>query len=471
MSFKEVGERFWQWLKDIGVEISPKIALHDYRSQGQGRGVIAVEDIAKGETLFTIPREAVMSVDNDSQFESLVAEKDFGPWINLIAYMMTIDQSANWKPYFDVLPTQFNTPMFWDETETGQLLKGSAVVDKIGKSEAEEQYKAALEPFFASNPQLAGEKSVESFHRMGSLIMSYSFDVFAKPENQDGKKTSNGEDSDDEEEEEEELSVKAMVPLADMLNAHTRLCNANLCHDDKNHKVLEMRAIKDIPKGEQVYNTYGELPNSDLLRRYGYAEAGGTEFDVVEVSTETMGRAIVDLKLSSSEKVKQAISQLESMADEDVLPFYDDAYDVPVSGEPDLTNLVVLSLLEVLATQDNSSLPSMKKLVKNAIRTAEEAQLTESARNIWTRAVELRLQDYQSDLVEEAKSDPNVSPKDDVIVEKNAMCREVLLGEIRILLRTAEWANGVDVIPVEKLLKDKRKGEESKESRKKSKKN
>lgn len=40
---------------DLKYEISPKIAIHDYRSDHQGRGVIASEDIEEDEVLFKIP--------------------------------------------------------------------------------------------------------------------------------------------------------------------------------------------------------------------------------------------------------------------------------------------------------------------------------------------------------------------------------------------------------------------------------
>lgn len=49
----------------------------------------------------------------------------------------------------------------------------------------------------------------------------------------------------------------------------------------------EMRSIKPIAKDEQIYNTYGNLPNADLLRRYGYVIPGSRD-DIVEISVETI---------------------------------------------------------------------------------------------------------------------------------------------------------------------------------------
>lgn len=47
-----------------------------------------------------------------------------------------------------------------------------------------------------------------------------------------------------------------------------------------------MKAIKPISEGEEIFNDYGNLPRSDLLRRYGYIADSYKKFDVVEVSLE-----------------------------------------------------------------------------------------------------------------------------------------------------------------------------------------
>jgi SET domain-containing protein 6 len=46
---------------------------------------------------------------------------------------------------------------------------------------------------------------------------------------------------------------------------------------------LVMKALGDIPSGAEIFNTYGLLPRSDLLRRYGYITDGYAEYDVVDI--------------------------------------------------------------------------------------------------------------------------------------------------------------------------------------------
>lgn len=333
--FAKQTEAFVSWLKARGYEISPKISIHDYRTQQQGRGVIAVEDIKEGDVLFHIPRSAVLAVDTvdakkTPQIAAFFAKtpeiKELGTWLTHILYMMVRgprkgsnsavgEEELEFKPYYDVLPTEFSTLMYWDSDEASKLLKGSTVLQRIGKEDAEESYNSSLKPIFEKYPEFFKDidTSIEAFHRMGTLTMSYSFDVDkisegskkeqeAEEEHEDHEEAempnSNDEQQEEgdeeehqmeevevevDEDEDEDHTTKAMVPLADILNAHTRLCNANLFNEPE---FLEMRAIKDIPKGEQVYNTYGDLPNSDLLRRYGYVETGGNAYDVAEVSIQ-----------------------------------------------------------------------------------------------------------------------------------------------------------------------------------------
>lgn len=462
MSFEAENKQFVDWLKANGVDLSPKIALHDYRAEGQGRGVIAAEDIGKDEVLFTIPRNSLLAVDNDESFSQLVSdENDFGTWLNLMAYMMVVSESSRWKPYYNMLPKSFNTPMFWSDEQVN-MLQGSALKDKIGKEEAEEQYNQNIKPFLEANrnkfaAQSGFENTLDTFHRMGSIIMSYSFDV----------KEKNAKEDTYSDEEEEEPYIKAMVPMADMLNAHTRLHNAHLCHTDDNI-VLEMRSTKKIPKGTQIYNTYGELPNSDLLRRYGYVESGGTEFDVVEVPTSLIAKTIQDLGYGQTEQLLADLEQDEANI------FYDDGYDISISGEPDLPALVILMYLQIAASHTPETLPSNKKLFKTIVKACEDDQLTHEARAIWQATLENRLKDYPPHLVEQAKSDLDPEPKDDVIVDPKQMCNEVLLGEIRILFRSIKWAEeAAELISTDSLLKsitNKRQTENTNSSNKKQKK-
>ena len=63
-----------------------------------------------------------------------------------------------------------------------------------------------------------------------------------------------------------------------------RLADAYQAYLIQNQASLTMIALKDIKAGEQIYNDFGELPRSDLLRRYGYVTDRYKKWDVVEIS-------------------------------------------------------------------------------------------------------------------------------------------------------------------------------------------
>lgn len=145
---------------------------------------------------------------------------------------------SNWAPYFRVLPTRFDTLMFWSQAEL-QELQASAIVDKIGKQAADESILESIAPIVRANPSLfppvngiqsyEGEAGtavlLELAHTMGSLIMAYAFDI-EKTENDDDEPE--GEDENYMTDDEEEQLSKGMVPLADLLNADADRNNVSI---------------------------------------------------------------------------------------------------------------------------------------------------------------------------------------------------------------------------------------------------
>lgn len=192
---------------------------------------VAAADIAEDEVLFTIPRSSLLTVNNSTLPAKIPNEiQELDPWLSLILVMLyeyLQGENSSWKPYFDILPTEFNTLMFWSDSELAEL-QASAVAGKIGKESAEASFRDRLLPivgqhadiFFHSGSQrFSNDVLVSSMHRMGSLIMAYAFDIErdSAPENIDEEGYAS--------EEEEEALPKGMVPMADMLNADADRCN------------------------------------------------------------------------------------------------------------------------------------------------------------------------------------------------------------------------------------------------------
>ncbi|PSR99044.1 hypothetical protein PHLCEN_2v4201 [Hermanssonia centrifuga] len=333
---------------------------------GHGRGAIALRDIPEGHTLFTIPRDLTLST-RTSALPSLLGNvewKRFGldvGWAGLILCMLWEEAQgplSKWSGYISVLPSEFDTPMFWSLTELEEL-KGTAVVDKIGKDDAERDFYDKVIPTVQSRPELFPPKSkhlhytLENYHLMGSRILSRSFTVSkwtddlenVEPSGDASANGANGnvdntgmevdespingaeqepdsmEESEDEHVEDiDDPSDVAMVPMADMLNARFESENAKLFYEQHN---LKMITTKHVKAGEQIWNTYGDPPNSDLLRRYGHVDVvplcapltgEGNPEDVVEVRADLVVSAASN---ASSEHLQERIDWWLENTDDD----------------------------------------------------------------------------------------------------------------------------------------------------------
>ena len=88
-----------------------------------------------------------------------------------------------------------------------------------------------------------------------------------------------------------------------------------------------MKAISSIKKGEEVLNTYGALPRSDLLRRYGYVQSDYARYDVVELSTDTIISIAVEIQ---DHTLEERTARLNFLKEEGL---QDTSYDIYLDEE------------------------------------------------------------------------------------------------------------------------------------------
>ncbi|KAH9858913.1 SET domain-containing protein [Lenzites betulinus] len=409
---QQVAHDFVTWFqRQDGKLDTEKVGIVDF--PGHGRGAIALQDIPEDYTLFSIPRDLTLST-RTSSLPTLLGEawKEHAlheGWAGLILCMMWEESrgvDSRWVGYLSTLPNKFDTPMFWGEDDLKEL-QGTAVVDKVGRGEAERDYHEKIIPAIQGRKDLFPEDkisqyfSLERYHLMGSRILSRSFQVerwtnehaegddedaeadeagdtsamdvdpqdMAGPSTEtivdsapidgsDGPEELQAEVDEDEDEDQEDPSDVAMVPMADMLNARFESENAKLFYEERELKMVSTKAIK---AGEQIWNTYGDPPNSDLLRRYGHVDlvplnpplsGMGNPSDVVEVRADlVVSVATKKVKGNLQERVDWWLEE----ADDDVFVFHTDC-DLP--GE--LISFVRLLLLpqdEWVKTAKKGKLP------------------------------------------------------------------------------------------------------------------
>ncbi|KAF2435198.1 SET domain-containing protein [Tothia fuscella] len=437
------------WLEKSGASVSSSISLQDLRLRNAGRGVVAVKKILEDEVLFSIPRSLALSVQTSSfshEYANLLDPFEADSWLQLILVMLYEygkGSRSSWNAYFKVLPEEFDTLMYWSEEELSEL-SGGAVVNKIGKARADSLFNERLVPVVQENSNVFGIGSkvsadhiVQIAHRMGSLIMAYGFDIEpqAKEADDDGYAT----------EDEFDDWQKGMVPLADLLNADgDEKNNAQLFYEQD---ALVMKAIKDISQGQEIYNTYGLLPRSDLLRRYGYVADSYAQYDVVEISHEDVVAVARDeLGVPQSlitERTEFCETELDAVAD---------GYDIsrpPLNVnelcciQPELRMIVLCYCLDATCF---SEIPKPKKEI---LRTTDSCDFPIQWYHLMRLIVERRLNAYSTTLADDKRL--RESLKDDVVFgagspnigetrtqRRKILALEVRIGEKEILEQTLE---------------------------------
>lgn len=440
--FQVATERFLTWFKSVGGEFRDDLVeIKDLRSRDAGRGIVAVKDIPSETTLFTIPRNAIINVETsklatllpgvfDGTLTHAVDDDDeiepLDPWASLILVMLREylqGEDSYWKPYFDILPTEFDTPIFWSESELEEL-KGTVLTsEKIGKNESDEMLRSRVIPIINQNPtafyqegaaQLSDEELLALAHRIGSTIMSYAFDLDDDKEESDNEEEGWVEDR-------EGLTMLGMVPMADILNANADF-NAHVNHGEK----LEVTSLRsDTKAGTEILNYYGPLPSSELLRRYGYVTSEHHRYDVAEISWELVRTTIASYLRIPEDLLRTMESRFGEDEIEEYFIFERD------SGEPTEEGRLIMPPKDCdvppeLYQQIRGVLKYLKKekpeLIPSTTRLNEIVSIT------LAKALETKLTQYPTSLEAD-----ELLLQQDSLSKRHRMAVEVRLGEKRLL--------------------------------------
>ncbi|XP_062997555.1 N-lysine methyltransferase SETD6 [Elgaria multicarinata webbii] len=284
---------FLGWCAAAGVALSDKVCV-SREGTVAAYGLLAREDLEAGEVLFTIPRTALLS-QNTSSISSLLEKEQASldsqsGWVPLLLSLLHESTSSNshWGPYLSLWPnfSGLDHPMFWSSEERMRLLQGTGIPEAVDKDLASIQmeYCSIILPFMKAHPDIFNPRvhTLDLYKTLVAFVMAYSF-----------------QEPLDEEEEEEEPNPPVMVPLADLLN-HVANHNANL---EYTPEFLKMVATQPICKGQEIFNTYGQMANWQLLHMYGFAEPypGNTD-DTADIQMLTLFKAALQATKAEAER-------------------------------------------------------------------------------------------------------------------------------------------------------------------------
>ncbi|KAK1330460.1 hypothetical protein QTO34_010649 [Cnephaeus nilssonii] len=284
---------FLSWCGRVGLELSPKVAV-SRQGTVAGYGMVARESVQAGELLFAVPRarscrstpapsaacwsevRTPAGVGREEGPRAAPGPSPLSPaergalqsqsgWVPLLLALLHELQApaSPWSPYFALWPElgRLEHPMFWPEGERRRLLQGTGVPEAVEKDLANirSEFHSVVLPFMEAHPDLFSPRvrSLELYRQLVALVMAYSQVLsgsFQEPLEED--------------DDEKEPNPPLMVPAADILN-HLANHNANL---EYSPNCLRMVATQPIPKGHEIFNTYGQMANWQLIHMYGFVE-------------------------------------------------------------------------------------------------------------------------------------------------------------------------------------------------------
>uniref|UniRef100_A0A0B7BBI2 protein-histidine N-methyltransferase n=1 Tax=Arion vulgaris TaxID=1028688 RepID=A0A0B7BBI2_9EUPU len=246
---------FIKWLNDNGVSTT---AVEIVEFEGYGFGLKAAQDFKEGDRLLCIPRKLMMTVDtaNESALGPLIAEDKIlqvMPNVTLALHLLNerFSKQSFWKPYIDILPSQYSTPLYWKPVDL-QHLKGSPVQD-----DAVNQYRNIARQYayfyrllqknpLANTLPLKDNFTYENYRWAVSSVMTRQNQIPAR----DGSRSTLG-----------------LIPLWDMCNHTNGVYTSDYSAEDD---ACECFCLKDFSVDQQVFIFYGPRSNGEFLVHNGF---------------------------------------------------------------------------------------------------------------------------------------------------------------------------------------------------------
>lgn len=321
---------FCSWMAEHSVEWNTSVLS----IQGTIPGTLSItasRDIEERTDLACIPKEACITIYT-TDITDVLAEEELAGGLGLtiaVWYEKGIGESSKWSGYFNSIRDREYLPVFWSKEEL-EYLDGTEV-DPIVCVEGDaedirDDYEQHVAPLLEKYTEIFGrmsDTSVQSFMEAASLVASRAFavdedhgdgmvplaDVFnhkvsmvkltkeyrihGSEETSDEEENTEGvvaERSEDEQVIGAEGSPNASsssdsatffpepcaMPESDLtMCGMTQANGLNLkLHiaiiDDSDNDCLQIIAASSIEQGKEVFNTYGELGNAELLKKYGF---------------------------------------------------------------------------------------------------------------------------------------------------------------------------------------------------------
>jgi hypothetical protein len=131
---------FLEWCERNGAKRHPSLSFDRLEGEGMGNGMTATEDIESETEIVEVPLSLLINEPNirrltkeeggvdDQESTSLrflcddLEYEDNWTLVYLFMILQKHSSNAKWRPYFDILPKSFGTPLSFSETEINILV-------------------------------------------------------------------------------------------------------------------------------------------------------------------------------------------------------------------------------------------------------------------------------------------------------------------------------------------------------------
>ncbi|XP_021724443.1 ribulose-1,5 bisphosphate carboxylase/oxygenase large subunit N-methyltransferase, chloroplastic-like [Chenopodium quinoa] len=250
-------EALQDWLTKSGL---PSQKMRIERVDVGERGLVANNNIRKGEKLLFVPPSLVITADSEwscPEAGKVLKKNSVPDWPLLATYLISeasLMSSSRWSNYISALPRQPYSLLYWTRSELDRYLEASQIRERAieRSNDVIGTYNDLKLRIFSKHPDLFPEEvyNMETFRWSFGIL----FSRLVRLPSMDGK--------------------VALVPWADMLN-HS--CEVETYLDyDKSSEGIVFTTDRQYQPGEQVFISYGKKSNGELLLSYGFVPKEGT---------------------------------------------------------------------------------------------------------------------------------------------------------------------------------------------------
>eukprot|EP00123_Amoebidium_parasiticum_P003822 comp15138_c0_seq1/m.11828 comp15138_c0_seq1/g.11828 ORF comp15138_c0_seq1/g.11828 comp15138_c0_seq1/m.11828 type:complete len:544 (-) comp15138_c0_seq1:4-1635(-) len=253
------------WFLENGGKINGVEPAH-FRTTG--RGVVALQSADGGSTLVSVPETILLNADRAREspmvgqaFSEIEGLDDETLVMLFVLYERFVNPNSFWKPFFDVLPLDFDTAMTCNFEELMEL-EGTTLLEETvqAKDHLRAIHSVLFEQLSEHYPDIfpTDKCSFDNFMWVRCLFdsraMQLKIDDVAKP---------------------------CLVPFADFINYTPR---AHVAHQvfDSERRCVDINCFRPCEAGEQLFLNYGSMQNWQLVLYYGFA-LPNNQYDAIPV--------------------------------------------------------------------------------------------------------------------------------------------------------------------------------------------